>query len=70
MKEILLGFARTGLAALAGWLAAKGYITADNQEALIGGGLVLVAAAGSAINKVAAQKKLEKAIAAPAGKAE
>lgn len=70
MTEILLGLARTILAAGAGWLVAKGYITADNQEALIGGGLVLVAAGGSAINKISTNKKLEKAIAAPAGKAE
>jgi len=70
MLDILLGFIRTALAAGAGTLVAKGYITADSVETLIGAGIILVTAGASAISKIAAKRKLDKAIAAPAGKAE
>jgi hypothetical protein len=50
-KEIIIGWARHGLTAGAGWLFAQGYITQSGEEKIIALGIAGVGLAWSAGNK-------------------
>lgn len=70
MNTAIQAIARHVLTALGASLAAKGYTTDGDVEVAVGALLALVSVVWSAIDKARAKKALDKAIAAPAGKAE
>ena len=69
MPAYLASLARTAIATGAGYLAGKGYITGEQSAELVAGGLVLLAALWSLLQKWRAHRKLQAAIDASAGKA-
>jgi hypothetical protein len=70
MNESIKALLRHLLTAGAGYLAGKGLIGAEEINALVAGVLGLISVGWAIFDKKQAAVKLEKAIAAPAGKAE
>lgn len=70
MFEAIKGILRAVLGALGGYLVGKGIIDEGTMSEIIGAVTVIVTGVWSVVDKHLAKKKLEKAIAAPAGKAE
>lgn len=68
--EQFKGVIRAILAAGAGYLAGKGIIPAEGVDEMVSAVLLLITVIWSAADKKTAAVKLEKAIAAPEGKAE
>lgn len=69
-KDAMLGYIRHGLTTVATLLVAKGVVDAGQAEILVGGLIGIIGVGWSAVDKALAKSKLEKAVAAPAGKAE
>ena len=60
LKSILLGYARHGLTAAAGFLLAHGLIQQADQQVIISAGLALAGVAWSTINKLLQNAELRK----------
>jgi hypothetical protein len=59
LKSVLLGYARHGLTAAAGYLLAHGLISQENQQVLISAGLALAGVAWSTVSKFAHDEELQ-----------
>ena len=70
LVEYVLAILRNALMAFGATLVTKGAMTATQSEAIVGGILAGIALIWSLVAKKIAAKKLQKAIDAPAGKAE
>lgn len=69
-NSVVGGIVRTVLASAGGILVTKGYVDDATLQAIIGAAITLGTGVWSIVQKKSAAKKLEAAIAAPAGKAE
>ena len=70
MLDFVMGLVRHGLTLGGGAIITSGYATQDDVTAAIGAITALVGVVWSAVSKHLAKEKLDKAIKAPAGKAE
>jgi hypothetical protein len=65
IQSILLGFARTAVAAGAGWLASKGFLSGDQVQGFEGSALFLIPVALSAVDKFVVKGKIAQAATNP-----